>query len=139
MISVKYVQKENKTFWFRLDKHLPNAEFERKVRDKQGYVLFDGPSPVGILRYNLFWDTIPFCNLIFIDWEHQRKGYGRKLMGFWENEMKALGHDMVLVSTQADEPAQHFYRKLGYRDAGGLLTNIPGHEQPMELFFVKGI
>lgn len=139
MITVKHVQHEYKTFWFRLDKHLPEAEFEKKVRDKQGYVLFDGQTPVGILRYNLFWDTVPFCNLIFIDWEHQRKGYGRKLMIFWENEMKALGHDMVLVSTQADETAQHFYRKLGYRDAGGLMTNLPGHEQPMELFFVKGI
>ncbi|MCH5183360.1 MAG: GNAT family N-acetyltransferase [Oscillospiraceae bacterium] len=139
MITVKHVQKENKTFWYRLDKHLPEAEFEKKVRDKQGYVLFDGQTPVGILRYNLFWDTVPFCNLIFIAWEHQRKGYGRELMAFWENEMKVLGHDMVMVSTQADETAQHFYRKLGYRDAGGLLTNIPGHEQPMELFFVKGI
>ena len=139
MITIQHVQQENKDFWFRLDKHLPEVEFEKKVRDKQGYVLFDGQTPVGILRYNLFWDTVPFCNLIFIDWEHQRKGYGRKLMEFWENEMKALGHDMVLVSTQADETAQHFYRKLGYRDAGGLLLNVPVHEQPMELFFVKGI
>ena len=139
MITIQHVQHENKEFWFRLDKHLPEAEFEKKVRDKQGYVLFDGQTPVGILRYNLFWDTVPFCNLIFIDWEHQRKGYGRKLMAFWENEMKTLGYDMVMVSTQADETAQHFYRKLGYRDAGGLLTNVPGHEQPMELFFVKGI
>ena len=139
MIAIRHVQQENKDFWFRLDKHLPEAEFEKKVRDKQGYVLFDGQTPVGLLRYNLFWDTVPFCNLIFIDWDYQRKGYGRKLMEFWENEMKALGHDMVLVSTQADETAQHFYRKLGYRDAGVLLLNVPGHEQPMELFFVKGI
>ena len=139
MITVKHVQKEHKAFWFRLDKHLPEAEFEKKIRDKQGYVLFDGQTPVGILRYNLFWDTVPFCNLIFIDWEYQRKGYGRKMMTFWENEMKTLGYDMVMVSTQADETAQHFYRKLGYRDAGGLLTNVPGHEQPMEVFFVKGI
>lgn len=139
MITIQHVQNENKEFWFRLDKHLPEAEFDKKIRDRQGYVLFDGQTPVGVLRYNLFWDTVPFCNLLFIDWEHQRKGYGRKLMEFWENEMKTLGHDMVLVSTQADETAQHFYRKLGYRDAGGLLLNVPGHEQPMELFFVKGI
>ena len=34
--------------------------------------------------------------------------------------MSRAGHGMVLVSTQSDEPAQHFYRKLGYRDCGCL-------------------
>lgn len=42
-----------------------------------------------------------------------------------------------MTSTQVDENAQHFYRKLGYQDAGGLLLNSPGFEQPMELFLVK--
>ena len=139
MIEIRHVQKEHNAFWFRLDKHLPEAEFDKKVRDRQGYVLLEDGKPVGLLRYNLFWDTVPFCTLLFVDWPHQRKGYGRKLMEFWETEMKAFGHDMVMVSTQADETAQHFYRKLGYQDAGGLLTNIPGHEQPMELFFVKSV
>lgn len=139
MITIKHVQNQHKAFWFRLDKHLPEAEFEKKVRDRQGYVLFDGETPVGLFRYNLFWDMVPFCNLIFIDLAHRRKGYGRRLMEFWEAEMKTLGYDMVMVSTQADESAQHFYRKLDYQDAGGLLTNVPGHEQPMELFFVKAI
>ena len=60
-------------------------------------------------------------------------------MEHWENDMKAKGHGMVMVSTQVDEDAQHFYRKLGYKDAGGLLIDIPGYSQPMELFMVKGI
>lgn len=139
MITIKHVESEQKDFWFQLDRHLPEAEFEKKVRDKQGYVLFDGETPVALLRYNLFWDTVPFCTLIFVDQAHQRKGYGRRLMEFWEAEMKTHGYNMALVSTQADESAQHFYRRLGYQDAGGLLTSVPGHEQPMELFFVKAI
>ena len=32
----------------------------------------------------------------------------------------AHGYGMVLTSTQVDEDAQHFYRKLGYKDCGGL-------------------
>lgn len=44
-----------------------------------------------------------------------------------------------MTSTQVDETAQHFYRKLGYRDAGGLLLDVPGYEQPMELFLIKAI
>lgn len=53
--------------------------------------------------------------------------------------MKSQGYDMLLTSTQVDEEAQHFYRKLGYKDCGGLIIDIPKHEQPMEMFFVKAI
>ena len=40
---------------------------------------------------------------------------------------------MVLTSTQVDEDAQHFYRKLGYKDCGRLTVDVPGYEQPMEI------
>ena len=53
--------------------------------------------------------------------------------------MHTQGYDLVLTSTQSDEKAQHFYRKLGYRDCGGLGMDIPGHTQPMELFLVKAL
>ena len=138
-MEIRYVQTADKDAWLRLDRHLPEAEFERKVRDNTGYVLLENNEVIGVLRYNLFWDIIPFCNLIFIDNHCQRAGYGRKLMEFWENDMKSQGHDMIMTSTQSDETAQHFYRKLGYSDSGGLLINIPKHEQPMEIFFIKSI
>lgn len=77
--------------------------------------------------------------MLFVDWEHQGKGYGRELMSYWERDMKKSGYGMVMVSTQVDEQAQHFYRKLGYQDAGGLVINVPGYEQPMELFLIKEI
>ena len=77
--------------------------------------------------------------MLYIDTDHRGKGYGRKLMEHWESDMRANGYDMVLTSTQVDEDAQHFYRKLGYKDCGGFVIDIPGHEQPMELFLVKAI
>ncbi len=51
--------------------------------------------------------------------------------------MKRGGYGMVLTSTQVDEDAQHFYRKLGYKDCGGLTVDVPGYEQPMGMFLVK--
>ena len=36
---------------------------------------------------------------------------------------------MVMTSTQVDEEAQHFYRKLGYKDAGGFVVDIPGESE----------
>ena len=46
---------------------------------------------------------------------------------------------MVLTSTQVDEDAQHFYRKLGYKDCGGFVIDVTGFQQPMEMFMIKAI
>ena len=137
MIEVKYVTKEDKNFWYSLDKYLPENEFDKKIRDKQGYVLFDDGVAVGLLRYNLFWDNTPFCTMLFVDWLKQKKGFGRELMKYWENDMSNQGYGMVMLSTQVDEDAQHFYRKIGYKDCGGFTVDIPGFEQPMEMFMSK--
>lgn len=139
MLEIKYVEDSDKEFWYSLDKHLPEVEFNKKVRDKQGYVLFNDGIAVGVLRYNLFWDNTPFCTMLFVDWSQQKNGYGRALMQFWEEDMKKQGYGMVMTSTQVDEEAQHFYRKLGYKDCGGFTVDIPGFEQPMEMFMSKGL
>ena len=136
MIQIRHVQPEDRIFWFGLDKHLSQKEFDNKVSSKSGYVLLADDMPVGLLRYSLFWDSIPFCNMLYIDARYQRKGYGKKLMAHWEEEMKAQGYERLLTSTQADEEAQHFYRKLGYQDCGGLVMDVPG---PMELILMKAI
>ena len=138
-MEIRYVTKEDKAFWFQLDKHLPDTEFDKKVQDKQGYVITEDNVPIGILRYNLFWDNTPFCNMLYIDGSNQRKGYGKALMEHWEQDMKNQGYGMVMTSTQADEEAQHFYRKIGYKESGGFTIDIPGYEQPMELIFIKAI
>ena len=139
MIHIRFLQPEDKAFWYRLDSHLPEQEFDHKVARKQGYVLLDDATPVGLLRYNLFWDNTPFCTMLYIHRDHQGKGYGKMLMAHWEQDMKDLGYGMLLTSTQVDENAQHFYRKLGYKDCGGLAIDVPGYEQPMELFMIKAI
>lgn len=139
MIDIRYVQMEDMEFWYRFDKHLPETEFVNKVRDKRGYILLLDGVPIGILRYNLFWDNTPFCTLIFIEWDYQGKGYGRRLIEFWENDMKQKGYGMLLTSTQVDESSQHFYRKLGYKDCGGVVIDIPEYAQPMEMFLIKSV
>lgn len=132
-VCIRRVQSSDKEFWFSLDKHLSADEFNNKVLNGQGYVLLLNDHPIGLLRYNLFWDNTPFCNLLFIAQEYQQKGYGKALMTVWENEMQSLGYDWILLSTREDESSQHFYRKLGYENCGEL--SVPN--QPKELFFSK--
>lgn len=137
MVEIRYVKSSDKQFWYSLDKHLPEAEFENKVRTKRGYVLLADGEPIGLLRYNLFWDSIPFCTMLMIDENYRERGYGRNLAECWETDMRARGYGMIMTSTQVDENAQLFYRKLGYKDCGGILFDIPGYEQPMELVLSK--
>lgn len=139
MITIREVQVQDKAFWFALDNHLSFDEFDKKVRDKMAYVLLENDTPVGLLRYNFFWDNIPFCTMLIIEQDHHHRGFGKALMGFWEQQMKSQGYDMVLISTQVNETAQHFYRQLGYKDCGGLIMDLPNHQQPMEMFLSKAL
>ncbi len=136
-MDIRYAAPEDKAFWFSVDRHLPEAEFDKKVRDRQAYVLLADGRPAGLLRWNLFWDNTPFCSLLYIDAPYRKRGFGRALTEHWERDMRQRGYGMVLTSTQVDEDAQHFYRRLGYKDCGGLTVDVPGYEQPMELFMVK--
>ena len=137
MIQIRYVETTDREFWNRLDAYLPTEEFAEKVRTRRGYVLLLDGRPAGILRYNLFWDNTPFCTLLYIASEFRGVGLGKALMLHWEADMRQRGFAMLMTSTQSDEDAQHFYRKLGYRDCGGFIVNIPGFEQPLELLFLK--
>lgn len=139
MAEIRYVQETDKTFWFQMDQHLPEAEFENKVRTRRGYVILKDGEPVGLLRYNLFWDNTPFCTMLYINEKFRGRGYGSQLMEYWERDMKNQGYGMLLTSTRVDESAQHFYRKSGYKDCGSLILDIPKYAQPMEMFLVKEI
>ena len=136
-MEIRYVELKDKEEWYLLDRHLPDAGFEEKVRNKQGYVVVEESKIVGVLRYNLFWDNMPFCTMLYIDEKHRGRGYGKLLMKHWENDMKSKGYGMLMTSTQVDEEAQHFYRKLGYKDCGGFTVDVPGYEQPMEMIMNK--
>jgi GNAT superfamily N-acetyltransferase len=133
MFGIKYATQADKDFWFTLDRHITMQVYDSKVRDMQAYVIYDSDKPMGVLRYNLFWDNTPFCNLIELQEAYYGKGFGTQAMKHWENEMQTLGYSLVITSTQANEQAQHFYLKLGYKDTGCLLLN----DDPAEVFFIK--
>ena len=116
MISIKYVTERDKEFWFSMDGHTSENGFKMKVFGKLGYVIFVNEAPIGILHYNLLWDNMPFLNFINIKSEYKKLGYGKNAIKYWENEMLKQGFKMVLLSTQVDEEAQFFYRKIGYKD-----------------------
>ena len=101
------------------DRHISETELQHLIN--RGHVLIaeDDGNFCGWLRWNLFWDNTPFMNLLFVLEPCRGTGIGKELTLHWERNMKALGYETVMTSTQSDEYAQHFYRKLGYETIGG--------------------
>lgn len=121
------------------DQHISPEALRDAAQQERCFIICADNAAVGVMRYGLFWDSIPFLNLIYLDDTRRRQGIGRQAMGLWEQRMREAGHGMVMLSTQSDEDSQHFYRSLGYRESGCIMMDIPGYEQPMEIIFTKAL
>lgn len=119
----------------RYDKHICEAELRNCIKSKRILIMLSDDTLIGWLRFNLFWDNIPFMNMLYLLEGYRGKGYGTRLVGFWENEMLKNKYKMILTSTQSNERAQFFYRKMGYADCGALL--LP--DEPLEIILSKNL
>lgn len=104
---------------FQNDKHVSAEMLKKKISDKNILIAEKNGEFAGWLRYNLFWDEMPFMNMLFVIEKFRGTGIGRELVRNWEKMMSEQGYKFLLTSTQANEYSQHFYRKLGYSDLGG--------------------
>ena len=132
-LQIEYAVKQDHEWLLQFDKHISAEKLHDKIQQKEVLIASEADQNVALIRFGWFWDTIPFMNMLWVIEEKRHIGIGKALVQFWEEEMRKGKHDMVLTSTLSNEPAQHFYRKIGYTDSGGLL--LP--EEPMELFFRK--
>lgn len=117
------------------DNHIHESLVKLKINEKEIFIIRDAGHEIGWMRYGYFWDNTPFMNMIWIDEDYRGTGIGKKVVLYWEKLMKQKGFERVMTSTQANEDAQHFYRKLGYRDAGCLLLDY----EPLEIILTKGL
>ena len=116
------------------DKHIKPEMIPIKIQNKEIIVVKEMEKTFGWLRFGYFWDNTPFMNMLFILEEYRRNGIGKALVDYWEKEMDKKGFDLVLTSTLSTEDAQHFYRKLGYKDSGCLLLES---EHSLEIILSK--
>ena len=143
---IELAQGRDKLKIARLDRHVPSPRLGECIYNGQVYVLKDDDiknggqnhrlkNPiVGVLRYSLFWQTIPFLDLIYIDEEYRGRGLGTEMMKKWESAMLTCGYKYVMTSTQADEDAWQFYERLGYRKTGSFL---PPEQDADEWIYLK--
>ena len=78
----------------------------------------------GFLRWGLFLDETPLISQLMVLEDHRGRGAGRALEENWESRMREAGDEAVMAMAWAAECGQHFFRHLGYADAG--VFTLPG-------------
>jgi len=134
-MTIRYAEMTDFLWLKEHEQYISDRILETKIKTGEVYIVQEGEQIIGWLRYNLFWDNVPFMNKIYFLEEYRRRGYGLKLLRHWENEMREKGYTNVLTSTQSNEEGQHFYRKTGYTEIGGLKYL----DEPYEIIFYKKI
>ena len=132
-MKIEYATQEDYQFIIERDKHINGQLVQSKIREHDIFILRDQNQEIGWMRYGRFWDKIPFMNMIWIDEDYRGRGFGKEVVLHWEELMRQRGFKLVMTSTLSNEDAQHFYRKLGYRDSGCLLLE----DEPLEVILVK--
>lgn len=135
-MMINYANEEDFDYFVKRDKHILVSLVKRKIAEQEILILRNEQSQyIGWMRYSYFWDNTPFMNMIWIDEPYRSKGIGKGAVLYWESLMREKGFRLVMTSTLANEAAQHFYRKLGYKDAGCLLLE----NEPLEIILTKTI
>jgi ribosomal protein S18 acetylase RimI-like enzyme len=132
-MRIAFAEPEDLDYLAREDHHVQRGVIEQKIERREIVVLHHDGRRAGALRYGYFWDEIPFMNLLWVREELRGRGFGTRLVAFWEDEMRKLGYEEVMTSTLSSERAQHLYRRLGYEDCGCLLLT----DEPLEIILSK--
>lgn len=117
------------------DKHISKEELRNLILSKRVLIAKQEGDLRGWLRYNLFWDNIPFMNMLYVIEGYRSQRIGQALVSMWEELMHSEGYKVVLTSSQCNEQGQFFYRKNGYVDCGSLLLK----DEPLEIIFRKDL
>ncbi|MBO4211445.1 MAG: GNAT family N-acetyltransferase, partial [Oscillospiraceae bacterium] len=65
-MEIRYAEAGDLEMIAEYDTHISKAEIENAIARKRIIPLFIDGKYEGWLRFNLFWDNIPFMNLLFI-------------------------------------------------------------------------
>lgn len=123
-MKIEFANAKDFQYIFENDRHINKELIQNKIEHNEIIMIRDiNHNNIGWLRYGYFWDNAPFMNMLYINDNCRGKGIGKELVGFWESEMKNKRFGIVMTSTLPNEQAQHFYGKLGYKDAGSLLLD----------------
>lgn len=117
------------------DGYVPPERIARKIDADEVFVAEEDRRPVGYARIKLLWSKVPYLALVRVLPGARGRGVGRALLRTIEEELRRAGHDLLLSSSQADEPEpQAWHRRMGFTDSGRIEGINDGVD---EIFFRK--
>lgn len=97
----------------------------------------EGDGVVAYVRWDNFWDSIPYCLTLRVKPHHQRRGIGRRLFERIEATFRERGCTFWLSSTEeTNEDSQRFHESCGFRPIG-MLSELG--QDVREVFYRKDI
>ncbi len=135
MIEAKHAT-ESDLDWLLQEDEVTQAWAERCIKYNEYIVAFKNGTPIGFLRYSLFWSSIPYMDMIRVLPKYQKQGVGSTLFDFWQQKMRQKNHKLLMTSSESDEPdPQAWHIRNGFTKSGELTF---GQLQiASETFFVK--
>lgn len=112
------------------DKWTPELVYKRIWQvigspDSYAMIVQNENSIIGFVmgRFETFYDITAY-NLveIIVASEYQNSGIGTNLMAELEHRVKNMGAAIIQLYSVNDEQHEHFYGKLGYKDASSIKT-----------------
>lgn len=118
------------------DQLLPSNKLKEKLQEGYIFLLKDKDNIVGYLRWDLFWNRIPYICLIKLIENHRGQGLGKTLLNAFEQHARNINKSFIISSSQANEPRpQNWHKQEGFREIGILSTlNEDGSD---EIFYRK--
>jgi GNAT superfamily N-acetyltransferase len=116
------------------DPHVTEQIVRHKIVNDEIVVAETDGELIGYVRLEYLWSTIPYIGLVFVLKDYQNEGVGRGLVEFLREYLSERGHDMLLSSSQADEPEpQAWHRAMGFSECG--ILNCINEGGIGEIFF----
>ncbi|MFI5332970.1 MAG: GNAT family N-acetyltransferase [Candidatus Babeliales bacterium] len=93
--------------------------FNYVIKDENGTIIG------GIIAASYCWKIL-YINVLWVDEQHRKHGYGSQLLEKVEQEAQKIGCTLAHLDT-FDFQAKDFYLKHGYQVFGALENCPPGH------------
>jgi GNAT superfamily N-acetyltransferase len=106
------------------DGHVTEQVIRHKIINDEIIIAELDGEPIGYLRLEYLWSTIPYIGVIFVIEDYRDEGVGRKILAFLEDHLRSRGHDVLFSSSTANESEpQNWHRSVGFVESG-IITGI---------------
>ena len=120
------------------DGYLATEVLQRKIAAGEVLIAEQDGVAIGYLRLEFLWSKVPYIGLIRVLDGWRRRGVGRALLRFVEQDLRAGGYRALYSSSQADEAEpQAWHRKVGFQECG-IISGI-NEGGIAEIFFRKDL